>query len=142
MPIYPTEGTQERMVLDILLDAKGDWVNKTYFIFDKHLTQSGRAIFNLENRFHWVIRHSPFTDSHGFKSYSIDVENHDPKKPFEPVKFPSESKPGLEYMVYEYEGDLACSCFGYQYAKKPKTCRHIEKVRGTWKEVSERSSSA
>lgn len=72
-PIYPKEGTQERMVLDALLEAHGNWVNKQLFIRSMYLTQSGRAIHNLENRFHWNIEHSTFTDEHGFKSYRIPV---------------------------------------------------------------------
>ena len=70
-PIYPKEGTQERRVLDALLDANGGWVNKQLFIRSMFLTQSGRAIHSLENRFHWNIEHSSFTDEHGFKSYRI-----------------------------------------------------------------------
>lgn len=70
-PIYPDPDTQEGRVLKVLLDAKGDWVNKQVFIRQMFLTQSGRAIWNLENRFHWKIQHSDFSDEHGFKSYRI-----------------------------------------------------------------------
>ncbi len=54
-----------------LLAAQGDWVNKQYFVREMYLTQAGRAIHNLENRFHWNIEHSTFTDEHGFKSYRV-----------------------------------------------------------------------
>ncbi len=70
-PILPKVGTQERKVLDVLLNAKGEWVNKQYFIRTLFLTQCGRAIWNLENRYHWPIEHSDFTDRYGFKSYCI-----------------------------------------------------------------------
>jgi len=39
-----------------------------------YLTQAGRAIFNLQNRFHWPVEPSTFTDEHGFKSYRMQQE--------------------------------------------------------------------
>lgn len=33
------------------------------------LTQAGRAIFNLQNKFHWPVEASTFTDEYKFKSY-------------------------------------------------------------------------
>lgn len=77
-PTYPPEGTQEWKVLRLLLDADGQWVNKQRFIRDLYLTQAGRAIWNLENRYHWPIEHSTFTDEHGFKSYRIVVVAEEP----------------------------------------------------------------
>lgn len=65
-------------MLDALLDARGGWVNKQYFVRELYLTQAGRAIWNLENDGRWKqrlkelgvnIEHSTFTDEHGFKSY-------------------------------------------------------------------------
>ena len=38
------------------------------------LTQAGRAIWNLQNRFHWPVESSTFTDEHVFKSYRIVQE--------------------------------------------------------------------
>lgn len=54
-----------------LLNADGQWVNKQYFIRGMFLTQAGRAIHMLENKYGWEIEHSDFTDEHGFKSYRI-----------------------------------------------------------------------
>jgi hypothetical protein len=70
-PIYPKEDTQEAKVLNVLQNAQGDWINKQFFVRDLFLTQAGRAIWNLENRFHWKIEHSDFKDDFGFKSYRI-----------------------------------------------------------------------
>jgi len=53
------------------MDAKGDWVNGQYFCRTLWLTQFHAVIFNLENRYGWVIEHSEFKDDHGFKSYRI-----------------------------------------------------------------------
>lgn len=41
-PIMPPEGTQEWRVLQRLLDAKGEWINKQVFIREMYLTQAGR----------------------------------------------------------------------------------------------------
>ena len=70
-PLYPTEDSQEEKVLNVLLNAQGDWINKQYFVRTMFLTQAGRAIWNLENKYHWKIEHSPFKDDFGFKSYRI-----------------------------------------------------------------------
>jgi hypothetical protein len=68
---YPREGTQERRVLDRLLEANGGWIKKQVFVREMFLTKAGRAIHTLENRYGWHIEHSPFTDEFGFKSYRI-----------------------------------------------------------------------
>ncbi len=73
-PTLPKEGTQEWRVLQKLLDADGGWINKQVFVRDMYLTQAGRAIFNLQNRFHWKVEASTFTDEFGFKSYRIVQE--------------------------------------------------------------------
>lgn len=73
-PIMPPKGTQELRVLQRLLDASGGWINKQVFIHEMYLTQAGRAIFNLQNRFHWPVEPSTFTDEHGFKSYRMQQE--------------------------------------------------------------------
>lgn len=73
-PTYPKEDTQESKVLNALLEAKGDWVNKQYFVRTLYLTQAGRAIWNLENKYYWKIEHSDFTDDFGFRSYRILLE--------------------------------------------------------------------
>lgn len=70
-PKMPDIGTQYRKVLDKLLEAKGEWVNKQVFIREMYLTQAGMVIWNLENKFNWPIEHSDFTDEFGFKSYRI-----------------------------------------------------------------------
>lgn len=74
-PIYPTEDSQESKVLNVLLNSH-DWVNKQYFVRTMFLTQAGRAIWNLENKFNWKIEHSDFKDDFGFKSYRIINEPH------------------------------------------------------------------
>jgi hypothetical protein len=61
-------------VLQRLLDASGGWINKQVFIHEMYLTQAGRAIFNLQNRFHWPVEPSTFTDEHGLKSYRMQQE--------------------------------------------------------------------
>lgn len=63
--------TQEKRVLDVLLNADGGWVSGQYFLREMYLSQYHRAIFNLEKRDGVAIEHSPFTDEHGFKSYRI-----------------------------------------------------------------------
>lgn len=70
-PIYPPEGTQEWRVLQRLLKAEGGWINKQVFVREMFLTQAGRAIWNLENRYGWPVEHSGFKDDHGFKSYRL-----------------------------------------------------------------------
>jgi len=78
-PIYPTEDSQEAKVLWTLLNAKGDWINKQFFVRNLYLTQAGRAIWNLENKYHWKIEHSDFTDDFKFRSYRIINEPHQEK---------------------------------------------------------------
>ncbi len=70
-PIYPNEASQEGKLLKALLDAKGEWVNKQYFVRTLYFTQAGKVIWMLENKFHWQIEHSKFHDQYGFKSYRI-----------------------------------------------------------------------
>ena len=72
-PIYPKEGSQEHKVLTNLLNADGAWINKQFFVRTLYLTQAGRAIYMLENKYRWPIEHSDFTDEWGFKSYRIVV---------------------------------------------------------------------
>lgn len=74
-PTLPKKGTQYRKVLDALIEAEGDWVNKQVFCRGMWLTQAGYVIHTLENRYHWPIEHSTFTDDFGFKSYRL------PKQP-------------------------------------------------------------
>ncbi len=73
--------TQEARVLQALKDAEGEWINKQYFVRTMMLTQAGRAIHNLENNPRWqkeytgfVIEHSPFRDSWGFKSFRLKAK--------------------------------------------------------------------
>lgn len=73
-PIMPKEDTQEYKVLNALINANGEWVNKQYFCRTLYLTQAGRAIWNLENRFFWPVEHSDTTDEFGFKSYRLVIE--------------------------------------------------------------------
>lgn len=44
------------------------------YIREMYLTQAGRAIFGLQNRYHWNVEASSFTDAHGFQSYRIVQE--------------------------------------------------------------------
>lgn len=73
-PILPKEDTQESKVLMALINANGEWINKQYFCRTLYLTQAGRALWNLENKFFWPIEHSDFTDDYGFKSYRLNIE--------------------------------------------------------------------
>ena len=70
-PAMPKQGTRTRRILDMLLEANGEWVSKQRFIRELFLTQSGARIFELENEHHWPIEHSKETDSYGFKSNRI-----------------------------------------------------------------------
>jgi len=73
-PIYPKEGTQPAKVLQALLKARGGWVNKQVLCRGLGITQAGARLYELENKYHWKIEHSDFTDEHGFKSYRIETE--------------------------------------------------------------------
>jgi hypothetical protein len=71
-PILPDEGTQEYRVLQRLLEAEGNWLHgDNVFLGEMRLRQWHRAIFNLQNRFHWNVEASPFTDEFKFKSYRL-----------------------------------------------------------------------
>lgn len=71
-PKLPKEGTQEYRVLKRLLEADGDWLHgDSVFLGEMRLRQWHRAIFNLQNRFHWNVEVSPFSDEFKFKSYRI-----------------------------------------------------------------------
>lgn len=70
-PVEPNPDTQAYRVLAKLREANGGWVNKQVFCREMYLTQAGAVIWNLENKFHWPIEHSEFTDEHGFKSYRL-----------------------------------------------------------------------
>lgn len=72
-PVYPA-GKQLRRVLDILLEADGSWVSKNTLIRSYGFTQAGARIFELENEYHWPIEHSKELDSHGFRSYRLQVK--------------------------------------------------------------------
>jgi hypothetical protein len=74
IPTYPKPGTQTRRILDMLLDANGEWVTKQRFIRELFLTQAGARLFELENEHHWPIEHSKETDAHDFKLYRIVQE--------------------------------------------------------------------
>ena len=68
---HPKEGSQAARVLKVLLDANGEWVNFQKFVREMYLTQAHYQIHKLENKYGWDIKHSDFTDEHGFKSYRI-----------------------------------------------------------------------
>ena len=70
-PITPKLGTQARKILDMLLEASGNWVSKQRLIHELFLTLSGARIFELENDYHGPLDQSKDTDSGGFKSYRI-----------------------------------------------------------------------
>lgn len=73
-PKRPPEGTQGQRLLDVLLDAKGEWTNGQHFCRGMWLTQFHAVIFNLENRYAWPIEHSTEKDEFGFKSYRLAPE--------------------------------------------------------------------
>ena len=73
-PTMPKEGTQEARLLDVLLNAQGDWINGQYFLREMYLSQYHRAIHTLQNKYHWPIEPSEFTDQFKFKSYRLGQE--------------------------------------------------------------------
>lgn len=87
-PALPRDGTQERRVYDRLIAANGEWINKQVFVREMFLTQAGRAIWTLQNRFHIPVESSPFTDEHGFKSYRIVQRTIQPAYQTEPTPEP------------------------------------------------------
>lgn len=66
--------TQEQRVLDVLLGARGKWINGRYFLKEMFLSQYHRALWNLEHRDGHEIEHSKFKDNFGFVSYRIVPE--------------------------------------------------------------------
>jgi hypothetical protein len=70
----PKLGTQTRRILDILIDAKGGWVGKSYLVRSCGFTQAGARIHELENAYHWKIEHSAFRDTFGFRSFRLAHE--------------------------------------------------------------------
>ena len=66
--------TQERRVLEALLEAEGGWVNGRHFLQTMMLSQYHRAIHVLERRDGVKIEHSDFADEYGFKSYRIPAD--------------------------------------------------------------------
>jgi hypothetical protein len=73
-PTLPKEGTQARRVLDILLQADGGWISKSYLVRTCGFIQAGARIHELENEHHWTVEHSNFTDEYGFRSFRIIQE--------------------------------------------------------------------
>jgi hypothetical protein len=72
-PTYPAEGTQERKVLDALLEANGGTLYSDYFERQLYLSQFHRAKFNLEHKHHWKIERRP-RNEYGFVGYRIVQE--------------------------------------------------------------------
>lgn len=64
--------TQVEKVVDILLDARGEWVSGKYFLHTMYLSQYHARIFEAQRKGH-RIEASDFTDEHGFKSYRIPL---------------------------------------------------------------------
>jgi len=58
-------------VLDVLLAAEGRYVYADHFVHAMYLTQSHRAIWNLEHRFGWTIQRSPERNEFGFMGYRV-----------------------------------------------------------------------
>jgi hypothetical protein len=53
-------------VLDILLEADGGWISKSYLVRTCGFKQAGARIYELENEHHWTVEHSNFTDEYDF----------------------------------------------------------------------------
>ena len=66
--------TQESRVLEVLTNAKGDWVNGRYFLHTMFLSQYHARIFGLQKK-GYPIEASKERDEFGFCSYRI-VEPH------------------------------------------------------------------
>jgi len=62
--------TQESRVLEVLTNAKGDYVSGQYFLHTMLLSQYHARIWALQKK-GYPIEASDFTDSFGFKSYRL-----------------------------------------------------------------------
>lgn len=67
--------TQEKRILQVLEDSRGQWVNGQKFIREMMITQYHRALWNLEHRDKIEIEHSDFKDDWGFMSYRLPIKN-------------------------------------------------------------------
>ena len=92
-----TKKSQELRVLEILREARGEWVNKQVFAREYYFTQAGRAIHTLQNNkekygYEGVIESSRslFRDEHNFCSYRLT-------QPQSRVLTPSPSQEKVEY---------------------------------------------
>ena len=65
--------TQCARVLQVLEDARGDWVNGQYFLRTMYLSQYHALIFELQRKGH-KIEASKEKDEHGFVSYRIPLD--------------------------------------------------------------------
>ena len=70
-PIYPKQDTQAYKVLMKLIEAGDEWTSGTVFLRSLYLSQFHARIWDLENKYHWNIEHSDFTDENGFLSYRL-----------------------------------------------------------------------
>lgn len=70
-PIYPKQDSQCYKVLMKLIEAGDDWTSGTVFLRSLYLSQFHARIWDLENKYHWNIEHSDFTDENGFLSYRL-----------------------------------------------------------------------
>ena len=78
--------TQEEKVLDVLREAKGEWVNGRVFLRDYYLSQYHARIFGLQEK-GYHIEASDFKDDFNFKSYRL-IEKQDDDN-FDPENYPT-----------------------------------------------------
>ena len=64
------KNTQEKRVLDTLIDANGEWVPGRYFLREMMLSQYHARIHDLQRK-GVPIEASDFKDEYGFKSYRL-----------------------------------------------------------------------
>lgn len=62
--------TQCEKVLEVLRNAKGDWVNGNFFLREMFLSQYHTRIHELQKK-GYKIEASTFLDEWGFKSYRL-----------------------------------------------------------------------
>lgn len=67
----PVKLTQTQIVLKVLLDADGEWVNGQFFLRELFLSQFHARLWELENKEGYNIVTSDFVDPFGFKSYKL-----------------------------------------------------------------------
>lgn len=76
MSTFISNPTQERRILQRLIDAKGEYINGQIFLREMYISQYHRAIWALQNKrdkyeYEGVIEASDDRDAYGFVSYRL-----------------------------------------------------------------------